>query len=128
MKTIKILALALSLSFGFAAAAHAGEGRGQVEVPASAVKAVVAGPTAISAYSEFSGARLFVVEAVTGTDSDCQAAAQKSIGSALAGDKVETLNVGAGQIACVASTGERNIELLWKAQKGAPAPMILARR
>src|SRR5262245_60121816 len=128
MKTIKILSLALSLTFGFAAIAHAGEGRGQVQVPASAAKAVVVGPTAISAYSEFSGAKLFVVEAVTGTDSDCQAAAQKQAGSALAGDKVETLSVGAGQVACVVASGERNIELLWKAQKSAPASMMLARR
>jgi hypothetical protein len=127
MKTIKTLALVLSLSFGFAAAAHAGEGRGQVQVPAAAAKAVVAGPIAIAAYSEFSGAKLFVVDAVTGTDKDCQAAAQKNLGSALAGDKVETISVGAGQIACVASTGDRNIELLWKS-KGAPAATMLARR
>jgi hypothetical protein len=128
MKTIKILSLALSLTFGFAAIAHAGEGRGQVQVPASAAKAVVVGPTAIHAYSEFSGAKLFVVDAVTGTDGDCQAAAQKAVGSALAADKTETLAVGAGQVACVASTGGRNIELLWHAQKAAPAPMMLARR
>jgi hypothetical protein len=141
MKTIKTFALALSLSFGFAAAAHAGEGRGQVQVPASAAKAVVAGPIAIAAYSEFSGAKLFVVDAVTGTDKDCQAAARlwdaaapatgkiqkASLGSALAGDKVETLSVGAGQIACVASVSDRNIELLWKS-KGAPAATMLARR
>jgi hypothetical protein len=126
MKTIKTLALALSLSFGFAALVHAGE-RGQVQVPASAAKAVVAGPAAIGAYSQFSGAKLFVVNAVTGTDGDCQAAAQKSVGAALAGDKVETLTVGAGQVACVVASGDRNIELLWKS-KGAPAPTMLARR
>ena len=128
MNTIKILSLALSLTFGFAAIAHAGEGRGQVQVPVSAAKAVVVGPTAIHAYSEFSGAKLFVVEAVTGTDSDCQAAAKKSIGSALSADKIETLSVRAGQIACVASTGDRSIELLWHAQKAAPTTVMLARR
>ena len=128
MKTIKILALALSLTFGFAAIAHAGEGRGQVQVPASAAKAVVAGPTAIHAYSEFSGAKLFVVDAKTGTDSDCQAAAQKQLGSALSADKVETLSVGAGQVACVVASGNRNIELLWHAAKDAPAPLMYARR
>ena len=129
MKTIKILALALSLSFGFAAIAHAGEGRGQVQVPASAAKAVVVGPTAVSAYSQFSGAKLFVVQAVTGADSDCQAAAQKNAGSTLAADKLETLYVGAGQVACVASTGQRHIELLWKTQKNvAPAGTMYASR
>ena len=128
MKTIKIFALALSLTFGFAAIAHAGEGRGQVQVPASAAKAVVVGPTAIATYAEFSGAKLFVVDAKTGTDSDCQAAAHTSLGSAVTGDRVETLSVGAGQIAGVVATGERNIELLWKTQTSAPAPMMLARR
>jgi hypothetical protein len=128
MKTIKILSLALSLTFGFAAIAHAGEGRGQVQVPASTAKAVVVGPTAIHAYSEFSGAKLFVVEAVTGTDRDCQAGASKAGATVLAGDHVETLTVRSGQIACVASTGARTVELLWHAQKDAPAPTMLARR
>ena len=125
MNTIKILSLALSLTFGFAAIAHAGEGRGQVQVPAAAAKVVVAGPAAIHAYSEFSGAKLFVVEAVTGTDRDCQVGASKAGSSALAADRVETLTVRSGQIACVASTGNRSVELLWHAQ-GAPALTLLA--
>jgi hypothetical protein len=128
MKTIKILALALSLSFGFAAIAHAGETRGQVQVTAAAAKAVVAGPTAIHAYSAFSGAKLFVVQAVTGTDRDCQAGAANAGNASLAADRVETLMVRSGEIACVASTGERSIELLWHASKDAPAPVMLARR
>jgi hypothetical protein len=132
MKTIKILSLVSLLSFGFAGAASAGEGaatRGQVQVPATAAKAVVVGPTAIHAYSEFSGAKLFVADAVTGTDRDCQAAASKAGATALAGDKVETLTVRAGQIACVASTGTRPVELLWHTSKDAPAPTtMLAKR
>ena len=56
------------------------------------------------------------------------AAAKKSVGSALSADKIETLSVGAGQVACVVATSDRNIELLWKAQKAAPATMMLARR
>ena len=129
MKTIKILSLVSFLFLGLAGAANAGEGaatRGQVQVPATAAKAVVAGPAAIHAYSEFSGAKLYVVEAVTGTDSDCQAAASKAGATALAADRVETLTVGSGQVACVASTGPRTVELLWHAQKGAPAPTLLA--
>jgi hypothetical protein len=127
MKTIKTLALALSLSFGFAAIAHAGESRGQVQVPVSAAKAVVAGPTVIHAYSEFSGAKLYVARAVTGTDRDCQAGA-KAAASSLAADRVELLTVRAGQLACVATTGERQVELLWHASKNALAPVTLASR
>jgi len=128
MKTVKTLALALSLSFGFAAAAHAAPRRGQVEVSASAAKAVVVGPVAIAAYSEFSGARFYVVHAVTGTDRDCERGVQASFGSTLTADKVERFSIGAGQIGCVASTGARDIELLWKTQTSAPAETILARR
>src|SRR5436190_2140561 len=102
MNTIKILSLVSFLSLGLAGAAKAGEGaatRGQVQVPAAAAKVVVAGPAAIHAYSEFSGAKLFVVEAVTGTDRDCQPlGASKAGSSALAADRVETLTVRSGQI------------------------------
>jgi hypothetical protein len=131
MKTITILSLVSFLSFGFASAASAGEGsatRGQVQVPAATARAVVIGPTAIHAYSEFSGAKLFVADAVTGTDRDCQVAAAKAGATTLAGDKVETVTVRAGQIACVATTGERSVELLWHASKDAPAPTMLAKR
>jgi hypothetical protein len=99
-----------------------------VQVPAAAAKAVVVGPIAIHAYSEFSGAKLFVADAVTGTDRDCQAAVSKPGATALAGDKVETLTVRAGQIACVASTGDRHVELLWHTSKDAPAPTMIAKR
>jgi fructose-specific component phosphotransferase system IIB-like protein len=125
MKTIKILSLVSFLSLGLAGAASAAETRGQVQVPAAAAKAVVVGPTAIHAYSAFSGAKLFIVGAVTGTDRDCQAGAAKGA-TALPADRVELLTVGSGQMVCVASTGERSIELLWKAQKGAPTSTLLA--
>ena len=131
MNTIKILSLVSFLSLGFAGVASAGEGaatRGQVQVPAATAKVVVVGPTAIHAYSEFSGAKLFVVEAVTGTDRDCQAGASKAGATALAGDHVETLTVRSGQIACVATTGARSVELLWHASKDAPAPTMLAHK
>jgi hypothetical protein len=131
MKTNSMIALVSFLTLGFAGVgiAHAGEGaatRGQVHVGSGAVaKAVVVGPTAIHAYSAFSGSKLFVVDVVSGTDRDCEAGA-RGAGSALAADRVETLTVRAGQMACVASTGERPIELLWHAQKGAPASLLLA--
>jgi hypothetical protein len=123
MKTT-ILSLVSFLALGFAGIAHAADGaarRGQVNVQASAAKAVVAGPIVAKVYSGFPGAKIFVADAATGTDADCAAAAAR--GTALPADHVETVSVGAGQIACVASTGERSIELLWKAQSGSPAPV-----
>ena len=128
--TLKILSLVSFLSFGFAGIAHAGEGparRGQVNVPAAAAKAVVAGPAVVKMYSGFSGAQVFVAAASSGTDADC-AAAGRTAGTKLPADRVETVTVAAGQVACVASTGERKIELLWHAQPATSAAALIARR
>jgi hypothetical protein len=129
--TTKILALVSFLALGFAGVAHAGDGaarRGQVNVQASAAKAVVAGPAVVKVYSGFSGASVFVTAAAAGTDADCTAAAARTAATALTADRVERVSVGAGQIACVASTGERSIELLWHAQPAASAPTAVAKR
>ena len=122
MKTT-ILSLVSFLALGFAGVAQAGEGaarRGQVHVQAAA-KAVVAGPAVVKVYSGFPGASVFVAAAASGTDADCTAAAGRAASTALTADRVALVSVGAGQIACVASTGERSIELLWRAQSATPA-------
>src|SRR4249919_3670707 len=109
MKTLSILSLVSFVALGFAGTAHAGEGaarRGQVNVQAASTKAVVAGPAVIKVYSQFSGAKVFVA------DADCSAGSAQT-GSALQADRVQTVTVGAGQVACVATTGARNIEILW---------------
>jgi hypothetical protein len=127
--TMKILSLVSFLSLGFAGVAHAGEGaarRGQVNVQAADAKAVVAGPAVVKMYSGFSGATLFVAAAATGTDADC--AASRAAGTTLQADRVVTVSVGAGQVACVASSGERKIELLWRAQPGTSAGALVAQK
>ena len=128
--TMTILSLLSFLSFGFAGAAHAGEGanRGQVNVQAATTKAVVAGPAVVKVYSGFSGAKVFVTAAASTKDADCVAAAAGTTGTALQADRVEFVSVGAGQVACVASTGARSIELLWSAQPAAPATALIAKR
>jgi squalene cyclase len=129
--TTKILALVSFLSLGFAGVAKAGEGpaqRGQVNVQAAGAKAVVAGPAVVKVYSGFSGAKVFVTEAASGTDADCTAAAGRAAAATLTADRVERVSVGAGQIACVASTGTKSVELLWHAQPAAPAAAMLAKR
>jgi len=127
-----ILALLASLSLAGAAAgtAHAQEAsapsRGTVQVDGPVAKAVVVGPVAIHAYSAFSGATLFVVRAVTGSDRDC-AGPRASVTASIAADRMQTLTVGAGQIACVATTAAYGSELLWHATKDrAVSPVIVA--
>ena len=119
MKTAaSILALVSFVAFGFAGTAHAGEGaarKGQVNVQAASTKPVVAGPAVVKVYSLIAGAKVFVA------DGDC-ATGKAQTATALPADRIETVTVAAGQVACVASTGDRNIELLWHLQSGSPAP------
>ena len=131
MKTTSILSLVSFLALGFAGIAHAGEGatrRGQVNVQAAAAKAVVAGPAVVKVYSGFSGAKVFVADAASGTDADCAAVAGRASGTALTADRVELVSVSAGQVACVASTGARSVELLWHAQPATPSATMIAKR
>ena len=62
-----------------------------------------------------------------GTDADC-AVAGRTAGTTLPADRVGTVTVAAGQVACVASTSERKIELMWHAQPVTSAPALIARR
>jgi predicted TIM-barrel enzyme len=99
-----------------------------VNVQAAAAKAVVAGPAVVKVYSGFSGAKVFVADAASGTDADCVAAAGAAAGTALSADRVELVSVAAGKIACVASTGRQPVELLWHAQSATPATALIAKR
>jgi hypothetical protein len=120
-KTIAILTFVSALTFG-AGAAHADDSaptRGQVVVSGAAAKAVVVGPTTIHAYSAFSGGALYVVTAVSGTDADCRAQAEGGR-TELRADKIVDFAVPAGQVACLAASAPRGVELLWHARK-APA-------
>jgi hypothetical protein len=124
MKTTSLV-LALLSSLTLVNVAHAKDAaeRGQIAVQGTVAKAVVAGPVAFHAYSEFSGATIFVVAAVTGTDRDCAGA--RIGGAVVAADRVQTFTVGAGQLACVATSANGGSELLWHAQRERAASAVL---
>ena len=130
-KTITTLTLLATLAFGSSRADAAERTqRGQVSVTGVAVKAVVAGPIAIHAYSGFSGGTVFAARAVTGTDADCK---QPIAGTArvLGRDQVVDFQVAAGEMACLETNTTRPFELVWRAQKNAPAAstaLAIARR
>ena len=129
MKTISILLFASSLTYGCA-----GTQIGQAVAPrrhavlayGTSVKAVVAGPSAIHAYSGFAGGSLFSAPIVSGTDSDCQAPPPRGERSELPADRVINFEVGAGYVACLATTTPRSFELLWRDRRDRSAPAALA--
>ncbi len=88
------------------------------------VRAVVQGPAQLHAYSQFRGARLFVVPAQTGTDEDCRGGRG---GAAIAPDRWLSVAVPAGHVAC-ASCSADGIELLWHVHRPAHSGALLATR
>jgi hypothetical protein len=93
--------------------------RGVVVVRGDAVRAFAVGPTVVHAFSMDRGGDVYVAPARTGTDADCVAARAVSDAQPIAVDRRNVVEIGAGQVACVASTG-RAIELLWHARPAAP--------
>lgn len=132
MKTLSTLFLLSSLTFGCASTRLAGSGevaipkRGEILVQWAAVKAVVTGPVSIHAYSAYSGGTLFVADAITGTDRDCQVASRVAMGEPLLADRVRSVRVGVGKVVCLATSGNRGVEMLWHAMEDASLPVLVA--
>jgi hypothetical protein len=124
-RKLPTLVAASLLVLAGAARAEGPAQRGQVSVSAPSVRAVVAGPVAIHAYSGFSGGSIYAAPADTGTDADCKG---QPLGAPtpVRADSVVELTVGAGEIVCLVTSTNRPFELLWHVQKDAPtAPSVL---
>jgi hypothetical protein len=109
------------LVMGFAllggCASGSGEQRGSMVMRPDSVRAFAAGPAVVHAYSLDGGGRVYVAPATTGTDADCVAAAERvTNASAVAVDQRNVVTVAPGQVACVATNGRRNYELMWHAR------------
>jgi hypothetical protein len=108
------------------AAAKSNVPRGAVLTSGPSTKVVAAGPIAMHAYSQFAGGSLYTVRAVTGTDADCANA--KGAPVTLPADRVTNFSVGAGEVACLATTTKGSFELLWHgAPVTAPSPVMVAK-
>jgi hypothetical protein len=126
-KTLSTLTILSALTFSATVrAADRAPQHGDVVVSGATVKAVVAGPVAIHAYSGFAGGAMYAVHAVTGTDADCRGQAVEGSRASLPVDGVIDFRAGAGEVACLETT--RGFELLWHVQKDAAAPTLLIAR
>jgi len=102
--------------------------RGSMVMAPDSVRAFAAGPAVVHAFSMDDGGRVFVAPATTGTDADCVAAAGRATNTTtVAVDRRNVVTVAPGQVACVASNGRRNYELLWHARPAeAPSGIMIA--
>jgi hypothetical protein len=98
-------------------ASGSAERRGSMVMAPDSVRAFVAGPAVVHAYSLDGGGRVFVAPATTGTDADCIGAAERATNaSPVAVDQRNVVTVAPGQVACVATNSRRNYELMWHAR------------
>jgi hypothetical protein len=124
-----IVALVIAGCFASGCASGAGLGqRGSVIVRGDSVKAFAAGPTVVHAFSMDRGGDIYTAPATTGTDADCVQGRTRSHDrqTPLNVDQRNVVEVGFGQVACVASKSDRPIELLWHAETGATPTSSLA--
>jgi hypothetical protein len=127
MNTIgKLLAIS-TLVFGCASTQVGQRGvtelRGRVVVAEPSVRAIVAGPADIHAYSEFAGGTLYTVPAVAGDSRDCASARRDLV--VLDADRVRAFRVEPGSVACLATVTNRRFELLWHGHRPDVAPGTL---
>jgi hypothetical protein len=103
------------------------EQRGSMVMAPDSVRAFVAGPAVVHAYSLDDGGRVFVAPATTGTDADCSGGAARATNAAkVAVDQRNVVTVAPGQVACVATNARRNYELMWHARPvQEPSGMVL---
>jgi hypothetical protein len=104
---------------------------GAVVTRGPSVKAIIAGPALIHAYSEFPGGTIYRARAATGTDADCglpEGASVTPAATRLGADRVTSFEVAQGQVACLATSTKRSFELLWHAMKVPNGPVLQARK
>jgi len=118
-----IIALTLATfgGSGLASARPAGE-RGTVVARGAANKMIAAGPVALHVYAQSSGGSVYQVPSVKGTDQDCSAGKGPMI--PVRADRVATVSIEEGHVACLATATSGSFELLWHAV-GHPAPTTL---
>jgi hypothetical protein len=127
-KLFAISTLAISMLAVGCASAQIGshsvtELRGRVTVAEPSVRALVTGPADIHAYSEFAGGVLYTAPAVAGDSRDCTSARRDVV--VLDADRVRSIRIDAGSVACLATVTNRRLELLWHGHRPEAAPATL---
>ncbi len=87
---------------------------------------IVAGPLTMHAYAGFAGGEIYKTRAATGTDADCAAIPQGDAAMRLPADRVVSITVPAGVVACLRTRDRGGYELLWHAIEHPPAAELVA--
>jgi hypothetical protein len=127
-KNKKLIGAVLLVAGGIAGCATAPArlvSRGMVASTTSGTWAIVAGPRTVHAYAGDAGGEIYNAPATTGTNADCTRANPAGLSVPVPADKVVSVAVSAGEVACLRTTADRGYELLWHAVEQARAPEVI---
>lgn len=100
--------------------------RGTVLGRSPGSRIIVAGPVTMHAYAGFAGGEIYKTRAATGTDADCAVTQQGDAAVPLPGDRVVSVTVAVGAVACLRTRDRGGYELIWHAVEPRPATVQVA--
>ena len=87
--------------------------RGTVLSNSPGNRVIVAGPATVHAYAGFAGGEIYNSPVVTGADADCSSRRQGDVAIPVPADRVVSIEVPAGAVACLHTWDDGAYELLW---------------
>jgi hypothetical protein len=115
-KTVMGMLMVGLAGLGGCASSGVAQQHGSIVMAPHSVRAIATGPAELRAYTLDGGGRVFVVDAKTGTDADCVDGARGTREATVAVDRRNVVTLASGQLACVASSGHHDYELLWRSR------------
>jgi hypothetical protein len=100
--------------------------RGTIVSQSPGAQAVVRGPITLHAYAGFTGGEIYAERAATGTNPDCFPPRHENAAIPLPADRVISVAVPAGAVACLRTQTDTPYELLWHGVPGINGPAFLA--
>jgi hypothetical protein len=89
--------------------------RGRVLSESPGSRVIVAGPATVHAYAGFTGGEIYNSLVVTGADADCSRLPHGDVPIRVPADRVVSIAVPAGAVACLHTWDGGGYELLWHA-------------
>jgi hypothetical protein len=124
-----VLSVALGFTGGVAGCATSPRRsvvRGAVLARSPGARMIVAGPVTMHAYAGFAGGDIYETRATTGTDADCEASQHVDAVVSLPADRVVSVTVLPGAVACLRIRDGGGYEPLWHAIEPQPATELIA--
>jgi hypothetical protein len=115
-KLIGMIFLVVGSAAGCATSSKGWTARGTVLAGSPGTRTIVAGPMTVHAYAGFSGGEIYRTPGATGTDADCARVRGTAVPIPVPADKVVSITIPAGEIACLRTEDSTDYELVWHAQ------------